>query len=90
MTKLLPLVVAATLVATLTSARAEIIEYYVGVDTRAIWPSGIYASQPNPNHNRLTFLYAHGFAQTPFNNHYHLRVGLGGVHHVPQHWRTIR
>ncbi|MBM3844747.1 MAG: hypothetical protein FJ405_00480 [Verrucomicrobia bacterium] len=71
MIKLRTLVVAAALAATFNSARAEINDYYDGVDNRPIWTTGTYASQPNPNRGRLTFLYAHAFAQTPFNNHYH-------------------
>jgi hypothetical protein len=36
------------------------IGFYVGVDGRATFPTGIYAGQANPNFNRLTYLFDHG------------------------------
>ena len=48
-------------------ARAELAEFYLGVDKLANIASGLYGGLPNPNYNRLTLLYNHG-------NHYH---GLG-------------
>ena len=36
-----------------------IASYFIGVDGQAIIPTGTYAGLPNPNHQRLTFLYAH-------------------------------
>ncbi len=46
-------------------------EYYVGRDLRTTIPSGVYAGLPNPNFNRITFLYAHTYIATPESNHYH-------------------
>ena len=76
-TKLSTLVVAASLAAAFVStpsARAEISGFYVGIDSRATLASGVYVDLPNPNFNRLTFLYPHVFPSTPANNHYH---GIG-------------
>jgi len=65
------LVVAALLGSTV---RAELVEAYVGIDSRAKLTSGTYAGKDNPNFGRLTYLYAHGFPENPVNNHYH---GIG-------------
>ncbi|MFN4243778.1 MAG: all3515 family Zur-repressed PEP-CTERM protein [Tepidisphaerales bacterium] len=46
-------------------------EYYIGRDLRTTIPTGTYAGLPNPNFNRITFLYAHTYVDTPSNNHYH-------------------
>jgi hypothetical protein len=46
-------------------------EYFIGRDLRATIPSGTYSGLANPNFNRLTFLYAHTYTDTPSNNHYH-------------------
>ena len=76
MTKLRTLVVAASLAVTFlstASARAEISGYYVSVDKRATL-TGVYAGQPNPNYNRLTFFVPHADGANPANNHYH---GIG-------------
>lgn len=48
-------------------------EYYIGRDLRETIPSGTYAGLPNPNYNRLTWLYAHTYASTPNSNHYHAK-----------------
>lgn len=53
------------------SARAELVEYYIGRDIRETIPTGIYAGLANPNFGRLTFLYAHTYEDTPNINHYH-------------------
>lgn len=53
-------------------ARAELSEFYVGVDGLETIASGTYLGLPNPNHGRLTFLYNHG-------NHYH---GIGAFSHT--------
>jgi hypothetical protein len=45
--------------------------YFVGVDGLATIASGTYAGLANPNHQRLTFLFAHTYADTPTSNHYH-------------------
>ncbi len=57
-----------------TPLRAEISGFYVGIDSRATLVSGVYASTPNPNFNRLTFFSPHVDLATPANNHYH---GIG-------------
>lgn len=77
MIKLSTLVVAASLAAAFVStpsARAEISGFYVGIDSRPTLASGVYVGLPNPNFNRLTFLYPHVFPSTLANNHYH---GIG-------------
>lgn len=66
-------------------SRAELLEFYVGIDGREILPSGTYRGLPNPNFGRLSFLYAHGYKFVPglapvgensfANNHYHV---IGG------------
>jgi hypothetical protein len=58
---------------------AVIHSYYVNTDNLATLTSGAFAGQANPNHNRLTFLYAHSYPVTPPNpgdldatvNHFH-------------------
>lgn len=69
-------VVAAGLAAGLASASPEpgVNIFHVGVDKRAVFPSGTYAGQPNPNFDRLTFLLSHTFLDTPTSNHFH-RIG---------------
>lgn len=52
-------------------ADAAFVSYYVGVDGLSTIASGTYAGLSNPNHNRLTFLYAHVYPDTPASNHYH-------------------
>lgn len=49
-------------------------EYYIGRDLRETIPSGTYAGLPNPNYNRLTWLYAHTYFSTPNTNHYHAKA----------------
>lgn len=49
----------------------DIASYIVGVDSRTTIPSGTYAGLNNPNHNRLTLLFAHTYVDTPASNHYH-------------------
>jgi hypothetical protein len=52
--------------------QAQMVNLYVGIDSRATLPSGVYAGQPNPNQGRLSLLYAHGYPYGQFNgNHYH-------------------
>jgi hypothetical protein len=48
--------------------------FYVGVDGRELVASGDFSGLPNPNHHRLTMLYAHWNATTPTSNHFH---GIG-------------
>ncbi|MFN7016886.1 MAG: all3515 family Zur-repressed PEP-CTERM protein [Fimbriimonadales bacterium] len=45
--------------------------YIIGVDSLRTFTAGAYAGLPNPNYNRLTFLYAH---YTPGTEHFH---GIG-------------
>ncbi len=44
-----------------TIAKADIAEYYIGFDSRPTIIGGAYNGLPNPNLNRLTFLYAHSY-----------------------------
>lgn len=61
---------------TLSSSHAQMVNLYVGIDSREILPSGVFAGLPNPNASRLTLLYAHGYEYGEFHgNHYH---GIGG------------
>ncbi|CUQ68038.1 all3515 family Zur-repressed PEP-CTERM protein [Candidatus Nitrospira inopinata] len=53
---------------------SQAVEYYVGIDGRAVIPTGTYAGLDNPNYGRLTFLYAHLNETDPTRNHYH---GIG-------------
>jgi hypothetical protein len=65
---------AAMLAASALPARAEVVHfYYVGIDSRATIPSGTYAGLPDPNNNRLTFLYGHQETTNPSSNHYHAK-----------------
>jgi hypothetical protein len=61
-----------------TRARADVAEYYIGIDSRPTIIGGAYNGLPNPNLNRLTFLYAHfypapgpGVVNDWTVNHYH-------------------
>ncbi|TVR46549.1 MAG: PEP-CTERM sorting domain-containing protein [Puniceicoccaceae bacterium] len=49
----------------------QMASYYIGVDGLETIAAGAYAGLPNPNFGRLTFLYAHTYADNPANNHYH-------------------
>jgi hypothetical protein len=49
----------------------DIASYIVGVDGLTTIATGTYAGLANPNHNRLTFLFAHTYPATPASNHYH-------------------
>jgi MYXO-CTERM domain-containing protein len=69
------------LAALITQSQAAFVSYYVGVDGRATVPSGTYNGLANPNHNRLTFLYAHTYPENPTINHYHSKGVL--VHTGP-------
>ncbi|HMP16691.1 MAG TPA: all3515 family Zur-repressed PEP-CTERM protein [Gemmatales bacterium] len=51
--------------------QAQFAEYYIGRDSLQILPTGPYAGLPNPNFNRITFLYAHTYTDNPSSNHYH-------------------
>ncbi|MBP6198079.1 MAG: VPLPA-CTERM sorting domain-containing protein [Nitrospira sp.] len=53
------------------SVHASMLEYYVGVDGLQTIASGTYAGLNNPNHGRLTFLFAHPNETTPSTSHYH-------------------
>ena len=69
------------------SATAQINNFYVSVDSRQEIHFGTYLGEPNPNQNRLTFLYAHQFEDIT-SNHFH---GIG-VHFyegdIPDHTPT--
>lgn len=52
-------------------SQAELVKFYVGQDRAATMTSGTYKGLANPNYQRLTFLYAHAYLETPLNNHYH-------------------
>jgi hypothetical protein len=56
--------------------RAQMVSLYVGIDSRATLPSGVYAGQPNPNAGRLSLLYAHTYRYGELHrSHYHM---IGG------------
>lgn len=67
----LVLAAAAVLLAATPAAEAALFSYYIGVDGLGTIASGEFAGQANPNHNRLTLLYAHHYEDTPASNHYH-------------------
>lgn len=67
----LTLIGAAALLAGLVPARAELVKFYIGQDRTATLTSGTYKNLPNPNYQRLTFLYAHAYLETPMSDHYH-------------------
>jgi hypothetical protein len=48
--------------------------YFVGVDGLASIATGTFAGLANPNYQRLTFLYAHTYEDTPASNHYHSKA----------------
>jgi hypothetical protein len=53
-------------------ASAALVSYYVGVDSLGSFTSGTYAGEANPNHQRLTFLFAHWMDYTPgTTEHFH-------------------
>ncbi len=57
------------------ASHAQMVNLYVGIDGRMVFPSGTYTGKNNPNGGRLTLLYAHHFPYGQFaNNHYH---GIG-------------
>lgn len=76
--------VTAALAFSTLNAHAQLGQIYIGIDSRPAFTSGAYNGQPNPNANRLTLLYAHGYKYVPGhapagesafdNNHYH---GIG-------------
>ncbi|MGQ9807670.1 MAG: all3515 family Zur-repressed PEP-CTERM protein [Armatimonadota bacterium] len=45
--------------------------YYVGWENRQVITSGTYAGLPEPNYNRLTFLFGHFYDDNPNSNHFH-------------------
>lgn len=49
----------------------DIPSYIVGVDRLTMIATGPFTGLANPNYNRLTFLFAHSYVNTPGNNHYH-------------------
>jgi len=65
---------AVTMLFVLPQARAEVLGYYVGVDTQTTIPTGTYATLPNPHANRLTLLYAHPSYDVPSSSHYHRKA----------------
>jgi len=67
----------ATCASVLAAPEPGIALYQVGVENRPVLTSGTYLGLANPNHNRLTFLYSHTYADTPWSNHFH-RIGSYG------------
>lgn len=63
------LLAAAALLSATTARALE--HYYLGIDDLPTIASGIYAGLPNPNFNRLTFLYAPTYEGAPETWHYH-------------------
>ncbi len=55
----------AATIALVAPAHAETAGFYIGIDTRNPLASGVYRNLPNPNFNRLTFLYAHTYEYVP-------------------------
>jgi len=53
------------------TAQAVELHYFVAVDGMETLTSGTYVGLPNPNHGRLTFLFAHTDADNPSSNHFH-------------------
>lgn len=55
-----------------TMVPAALVSYYVGVDGLAAFTGGTYAGEANPNHQRLTFLFAHWMDYAPgTTEHFH-------------------
>jgi len=61
-------------VAAAHSAPADVVHYYVGRDNRPTIPTGTYASQANPNYNRLSFLF--GEEHVPVSQSHFHAVGI--------------
>jgi hypothetical protein len=53
------------------AAQAVQTHYYVAVDSLEVLTSGTYTGLPNPNHGRLTLLFAHTDEENPSSNHFH-------------------
>lgn len=70
-TRPVTLLAAACLLAAHSATHAAFHSYYVGIDNLTTVASGTYAGLPNPNYQRLTFLYAHTYPDAPSTNHYH-------------------
>jgi hypothetical protein len=59
------------------NTQAAIASYIIGVDGQQTIPSGTYAGLPNPNFQRLTFLYAHyDLVDVNYPHHYHSKSRL--------------
>lgn len=67
---------AAAFMLLMSASRATLVSYYIGVDGQTTIPTGTYAGLPNPNHNRLTLLFAHTDTSAPSGNHYHSKSRL--------------
>ena len=67
----------ATCASVFAAPESGIALYQVGIENRPVLTSGTYLGLANPNHNRLTFLYSHTYADTPWSNHFH-RIGSYG------------
>ncbi len=52
-------------------ARASQFNYFIGIDDLPTLTSGTYSGMPNPNFNRLTFLWGHPSSTNPSSSHYH-------------------
>lgn len=57
-----------------TGLYGDVVHYYVGRDNRQTIPSGTYAGQPNPNYNRLSFLF--GEEHVPVSQSHFHAVGI--------------
>lgn len=67
----------ATCASVFAASEPGIAHYQVGIENRPTLTSGTYLGLANPNHNRLTLLYSHTYADTPWSNHFH-RIGSYG------------
>jgi hypothetical protein len=64
-TTTIALAIASVALCAVPRADAVIYGYYIGTDNMATFSTGTYAGLPNPNHNRLTLLYAHSYPVNP-------------------------
>lgn len=73
-------VVALTMLVPTQVKAASIYEhYYVGIDGLETLSRGTYEGLDNPNHNHLTFLFAHIYDEEPDRNHFH---GIGSYRYT--------
>lgn len=66
------LLAGAVLLFTAANAQAQVYpHFFIGIDKQEKLTFGAYAGLPNPNLNRVTFLYGHTYPDNPANNHFH-------------------